>query len=155
MFSIKPAHATNTRAPDRRAPNMLVVFLRGRRNPMFRPPFLKLPLIALSVALAACVQEPPPAPHLSGAYAYTPVAITCDVPGPKPRTILVPAGRNPTDFCPATAITYHTPYYPPVVNGPPPAAAAAIEMQLNKDAQTPLDAIAAAKLQNKTPGQPP
>jgi hypothetical protein len=39
------------------------------------------------------------------------------MPGPKPRPILVPAGRKPTDFCPATAITYHL----PVITGAHPS----------------------------------
>ena len=79
-----------------------------------------------------------------------PVAITCDVPGPKPRPILVPAGKNPLDFCPATAIAY---YFPVVSGAAKPSDWANIEMRLNKDAQMQLDNLAAAKLRNKTPGQ--
>lgn len=80
---------------------------------MFRTALIAL---ALSLALTSCVsqhaQNPPPQyPGFSNAN--TPVAISCDMPGPKPRHILVPAGKKPTDFCPATAITYHV----PVVSG--------------------------------------
>jgi hypothetical protein len=126
---------------------------------MFRTAFLKLPLITLSLSLAACGSEQAlnPPVHLNGRNVDTPASITCDVPGPKPRTILVPAGRDPVDFCPATAITYHTPYYPLVVNGPAPADAADIQMEQDKLANEELRALA---LRNKTsaqqtPGQPP
>jgi hypothetical protein len=80
-------------------------------------------LILLALALAACVQEPMRQPTAiarsvtaeaaRNQTAGTPVAISCDVPGPKPRPILVPVGRNPTDFCPADAISYH--YTPGVI----------------------------------------
>jgi hypothetical protein len=83
-------------------------------------------------------------------FAYPPAAITCDVPGPKARPILVPAGKNPLDFCPATAIAY---YFPVVSNAAPASDWANIEMRLNKDALMQLDNLAAAKLRNKTPGQ--
>jgi hypothetical protein len=63
-------------------------------------------------------QNPPSQYRPGFSNANTPVAITCAVPGPKPRPILVPAGRNPTDFCPTTAITYHL----PVVTGAGPPA---------------------------------
>jgi hypothetical protein len=62
--------------------------------------------------------QSPPSEYLGFSNANTPVTISCAVPGPKPRAILVPAGRNPTDFCPTTAITYHL----PVVTGAGPPA---------------------------------
>lgn len=127
-------------------------------SPLSRRLRLLSPILA-TLLLAALFAPPaqagknlnmPPAYAQSVPFANTPVAITCDVPGPTPRPILVPAGKNPMDFCPATAIAY----YFPVVSGAAPASDwANIEMRLNKDAQMQLDNLAASKRRNKTPGQ--
>jgi hypothetical protein len=105
---------------------------------------------AKAEAAATEGNQNPPAQHPGWWYSDTPVAISCNIPGLAGRTILVPAGKNPMDFCPATAIAI----YPPISNDPtPPGDWADIEMQLNKDAQMQLDNLAAAKLRNKTPEQ--
>ena len=124
----------------------------SRRLRLLSPILATLLLAALFAppAQAGKTLDMPPAHAQSEPFANPPVAITCDVPGPKPRPILVPAGKNPLDFCPATAIAY----YVPVVSGAAkPSNWDDIEMRLNKDAQMQLDNFAAAKLRNKTPGQ--
>jgi hypothetical protein len=71
---------------------------------MFRPPFLKLPLIILALASCASAhaQSAPNAATVTNAN--TPVTFSCDIPGPQPRTILVPAGKLPSDVCPGPAL---------------------------------------------------
>jgi hypothetical protein len=107
-------------------------------------------LIALALALASCVSGSalnPPARYPGFSNADTPVAISCDIPGNPPRSILVPAGKNPMDFCPATAIAIH----PPISNDPtPPANWDSLDMEQDNIAKDDLRAL---KLRNKTPGQ--
>ena len=68
---------------------------------MFRPPFLRLPLITLALVMASCASaQPQDAPR-------HPDAIICAVAvhGAAPGTIIpVPPGRNPTDFCPENSM---------------------------------------------------
>lgn len=70
------------------------------------------------------------------------ITMTCAVPGPKPRPLLVPAGKKPTDFCPATAITYHL-----SINTPVPAA--------RRGAPEQSPARPGAPVSPETPAHPP
>ena len=70
--------------------------------------------LLLAVLFGCAPQSAPNAGAMPiAAVTSTPVAISCAAPGPKPRAIMVPAGGNPTDFCPASAIIY--PYTPGVI----------------------------------------
>jgi len=63
----------------------------------------RIALIALALALASCVSG-----QLQRAnnFPRQPDAIICTVSGAPERTIQVPAGRSPTDFCPEADITF-------------------------------------------------
>jgi len=108
---------------------------------MFRPRILKPLLMIFALVLASYVsghaqgvrQEPIRAEGGEGNqqdvqttpnFPQHPHAIICAIPGHDPRPILVPDGRNPTDFCPASLTTarIYTNYPVPIVSGvlPPP-----------------------------------
>jgi hypothetical protein len=125
---------------------------------MFRPRCIKPLLIALALSLASCVsgsaQNPPPAQNPPN-FLQHPYAITCTLPGAQARRILVPDGRNPTDFCPAsrtTARIYHQDRYPlPKVSVvSPPSDLLSLQTEQDNIAK---DELRALKLRNKTPGQ--
>ena len=125
---------------------------------------LNMPPAPAQAATAGNQQEPQPAPAKAGAPGAaenrqdqqarypgfsngdTPVAISCNISGLAGRTILVPAGKNPMDFCPATAIAIH----PQIANGPPPANWHSLDMEQDNIAR---DELRALELRNKTPGQ--
>lgn len=88
----------------------------------------------------------PPFQYPVFSIADTPAAISCNIPGLAGRTILVPAGKNPMDFCPATAIAIH----PQIANGPPPANWDSLDMEQDNIGKEELRAL---ELRNKTPGQ--
>lgn len=91
--------------------------------------------------------NPPAQYQYPGFSNANPVAFSCNIPGLPRRTILVPAGKNPMDFCPASAIAI----YPPISNDPtPPANWHSVDMEQDNIAK---DELRALELRNKTPGQ--
>jgi hypothetical protein len=151
------------RAKARCLKDCLATFLLAGESPMFRTA-----LIALALALASCAsgqaeRAPVHAQSVPNADTLHPYAIMCAAPGAPHGWISVPAGRNPTDFCPKSSITariyQHSPnvnYPVPTVSGAaPPANWASLQMQQDNLARRQLDNLRASKLQNKTPGQPP
>jgi hypothetical protein len=88
-------------------------------------------------------------------------AVVCtDVTNQEFQTIPVGPGQKPADLCRNAQlqvgyVSFKDPLKAPTIPGnwPPPAGWDDLEMQLNKEAQMQLDAIAAAKLKNETPAQ--
>ncbi len=122
----------------------------------------RIALIALALSLASCAAEhaqSPPAQNPPN-FSRHPDAIICAVPGAQPRRILVPDGRNPTDFCPASLTTARIYHHDPDVNytlpkfsgSTPPGDWASLQTQQDNIAK---DELRTSKLQNKAPGQPP
>jgi hypothetical protein len=90
---------------------------------MFRPPFLKLPLIPFALVLAGCVAahaQNPSAPD-------RPNSVICVLPGstvakPLEQRIKLAPGQKPLLACPPGATTYidFSNRFPSVSNMPPP-----------------------------------